>query len=76
MLFDVNWLVYSSLSAHMEKEESKVNIAGIAQHGTHSIFGLVLCCQSFLIQKLPLSLSLNFIALIEVVFCFVAVQLL
>ena len=52
MLFDVNWLVYSWLSAHMEKEESKVNIAGIAQHGTHSIFSLSPMLSKFLDLKI------------------------
>ena len=40
MLYHVSWLVYFSLSAHMQKIESKVNIAGIAQHGINSVFGL------------------------------------
>ena len=28
MLFDVSWLMYVTVLVHMEKEESKVNIAG------------------------------------------------
>ena len=30
MLFDVSWLMYVRLLVHMQKEESKVNIAGTA----------------------------------------------
>ena len=30
MLFDVSWLMYVRFLVHMQKEESKVNIAGTA----------------------------------------------
>ena len=30
MLFDVRWLMYVRFLVHMQKEESKVNIAGTA----------------------------------------------
>ena len=30
MLFDVSWLMYVRFVVHMQKEESKVNIAGAA----------------------------------------------
>ena len=36
----------------MEKEESKVNIEGIAQHGTNSIFGLSPMLSKFLDPKI------------------------
>ena len=40
MLFDVSWLMYVRLLVHMQKEESKVNIAGTALHGINSVLGL------------------------------------
>ena len=58
MLFDVNWLVFFWLSAHIQKEESKVNTSGIAQHGINSVFGLSPMLSKFLDPKIsPFSQS-------------------
>ena len=40
MLFDVSWFMYVRFLVHMQKEESKVNIAGTAYHGINSVLDL------------------------------------
>ena len=47
MLFDVSWLIFVRFLVHMQKEESKVNIAGTAQHGINSVLGLSLMVSKF-----------------------------
>ena len=50
MLFDVSWLMYIGFLVHMQKEESKMNIAGTVQHGINSVLGLSRMVSKFLVS--------------------------
>ena len=50
MLFDVSWLMYIGFLVHMQKEESKMNIAGTVQRGINSVLGLSRMVSKFLVS--------------------------
>ena len=50
MLFDVSWLMYIGFLVHMQKEESKMNIAGTVQHGINSVLALSRMVSKFLVS--------------------------